>query len=247
MPKPSTTVRTGKRPDWVCCNRHAQYLRDAAPPSDLDEFCTATFGPAAQKCGLCQEHGHLCVELDQASWPHMNRWLDAREKLAAVMRDPMGSRRQEEAARASFDEACEAMKTQLKVMNVNRKKMTGDKHTPRKKAAGGAPAAGMSNAVLVEEVQGLRRAMQALVQGAKGSDPEEPAGEDAEPPSTLPSGDEQGTPSGGANAQQQKASLAAKRKREQRRQRTAGAQQQQQPQPVVEVEDDEEEVEEDDE
>ncbi|KAI7377148.1 hypothetical protein KC336_g19629 [Hortaea werneckii] len=107
------------------------------------------------------------------------------------------------------------MKDQLKVMNTNRTKLTGDKHTPRKKAAGGAPAAGVSNAALVEEVQGLRRAVQALVQGAKvvmaahGLDT-------APAPSSSSSGDEQETPSGGASAQQ-KASLAAKRKREQRR------------------------------
>ena len=142
--------------------RSARFAGEAQLTRVLEyDDCDGSWGPLGKKCSRCRASRHACVELAQPPLiPFLNTALAAREELFRSTR-PGGD---QPAARAAFDDAIAQLKNAQRAYDSNKGAFTGDKPTPRKGAAGAAPAEGMLDAEKVKELQTISRGVMALAE-----------------------------------------------------------------------------------
>jgi hypothetical protein len=129
-----------------------------------ENICDGTFGVFAQKCSRCRKQRHACVAVEPPLFPALLAVKQTREAYARSLRREDGE--EEERQQAALD-AGVALTSQLRVLDRNRNKVTGDRPTPRKARATAATAASNTNEALLLELQSLRRGVLALVEVGK--------------------------------------------------------------------------------
>ena len=115
------------------------------------------------KCLRCRKNGKPCDVLDVLLMPHANRLTRARIEVARLLALADVSNAELEDARAEVEAAAADFSYRLRFVHINRNKTTGTKRTPAKRGARAAPASSMAGVEV--ELQGIHRALLALVAG----------------------------------------------------------------------------------
>lgn len=124
--------------------------------------CDGAFGYFKKKCSRCSRGHHACVAVEPPLFPLLAACMAAR---AAHARAVANESEEEENLRAAALAAGDDLIEGLATFDRNRHKVTGDRATPRKRAAGAAQGGLQEDTLL--ELQSLRRGIFALVEVGK--------------------------------------------------------------------------------